>query len=50
MKPYFRNADCAAIEAYRRTYVEGAQRERALNIAVSMRSARRCVSRSLNDL
>jgi hypothetical protein len=31
----FRATDCAALEAYRRAYVRGAEHEAALNIVVS---------------
>jgi hypothetical protein len=36
MNPIFREADCAALEAYRRTYAGGIEHEVALNIAVSI--------------
>jgi hypothetical protein len=56
----FREADYAALEAYRRAYVRGAEHETALNIVVSTwfcrcpqidtRLARRHVSRLLDEL
>jgi hypothetical protein len=54
-----RDADCAALDAYRRAYARGAEHEIALNIAVSIwfcrcpkidtRLARRRVSRLLGE-
>jgi hypothetical protein len=56
----FREAVCAALEAYRRAYVRGAEHETALSIVVSTgfcrcpqidtRLARRHVSRLLDEL
>jgi hypothetical protein len=60
MDPIFRQADCAALTAYRRAHAGGTEHESALNIAVSIwfcrwpqidaRLARKRVSRLLDDL
>lgn len=59
MDPVFRDADRAALNAYRRAYAGGSEHECALNIAVSIwfcrcpqidtRVARQRVSRLLDD-